>query len=131
MGLILNALDGFDDTNNTIRFFTGNNCDTIFNEKALINRISGKYYFDYPSREMFKNKLIKLLLISKLNDNNEISEEFLHKVSSCDFEEKVNKFIDLVSDKNLTLRPFTSYCIRYLFNDNCLDDMIENISELI
>jgi hypothetical protein len=46
-------------------------------------------------------------------------------------EEKLNNFISLVSDKNITLRPFTSYCLRYLFNENNLDDMIENVNILI
>lgn len=115
MGLILNAMDGFDDSGNTIRFFTGNDCNAIFQEKALINRISGKYKFAYPSFEMFRAKLLKLGAIAP---------------KPLD-EEKLNKFISLVSDKNITLRPFTSYCLRYLFNENNLDDMIENVNILI
>jgi hypothetical protein len=43
---------------------------------------------------------------------------------------KMDRFLDLVVDKNITLRPFASYCIRYLFNESCLDDMIENINDL-
>lgn len=43
---------------------------------------------------------------------------------------KLDTFLDLVVDKNITLRPFTSYCIRYVFDENCLDNMIEKISEL-
>lgn len=117
MGQILNAMDGFDDTANTIRFFTGNNCDIIFNEKALINRISGKYKFDYPDSEMFRNKLLKLLSISNINVE--------------DSSNKIDVFISQIIDKNITLRPFTAYCIRYLFNDNCLDDMVENVNILI
>ena len=53
-------MDGFDDSGNTIRFFTGNDCYVIFQEKALINRISGKYKFSYPTFEMFRVKLLKL-----------------------------------------------------------------------
>ena len=117
MSQILNAMDGFDDTANTIRFFTGNNCDVIFNEKALINRISGKYKFDYPNSEMFRNKLSKLLSITDIKPEDNI--------------DKINLFISSIVDKNITLRPFTAYCIRYLFNENCLDDMIKNISILL
>ena len=130
MGIILNALDGFDDTDNTIRFFTGNNCEVIFNEQALINRVCGKYKFGYPTREMFRAKLLKLLIISKLNEDNNLNEELILNEFSNGLGEKFDRFLDLVLDKNITLRPFTSYCIRYLFNDNCLDDMIENINEL-
>ena len=115
LGLILNAMDGFDDSGNTIRFFTGNDCDAIFQEKALINRISGKYKFDYPTFEMFRAKLLKLSAIAP---------------KPLD-EEKINQFISMIINKNLTLRPFTSYCLRYLFNENNLDDMIENVSSLI
>ena len=115
LGLILNAMDGFDDSGNTIRFFTGNDCDVIFQEKALINRISGKYKFSYPTFEMFRVKLLKLAAIAPKPFE----------------EEKLNQFISMIVDKNLTLRPFTSYCLRYLFNENNLDDMIENVNSLI
>lgn len=131
MGIILNALDGFDDTDNTIRFFTGNDCEVIFNEQALINRVCGKYKFGYPTREMFRAKLLKLLIISKLNENNELNEADICTEFITNLNEKLERFLDLVVDKNITLRPFTSYCIRYLFNDNCLDDMVENIGDLI
>jgi hypothetical protein len=131
MGIILNALDGFDDTDNTIRFFTGNDCEVIFNEKALINRICGKYKFGYPTREMFRAKLLKLLIISKLNDNNNLNELEICTEFITNLNEKMERFLDLVVDKNITLRPFTSYCIKYLFNDNCLDDMLKNIENLV
>lgn len=108
-------MDGFDDSGNTIRFFTGNDCEVIFQEKALINRISGRYKFDYPTFEMFRAKLLKLCAIAP---------------KPLD-EEKLNQFISMIVDKNITLRPFTSYCLRYLFNENNLDDMIENVNNLI
>lgn len=114
LGLILNAMDGFDDSGNTIRFFTGNDCDAIFQEKALINRISGKYKFYYPTFEMFRAKLLKLGAIAP---------------KPLD-EEKINEFISMIVNTNITLRPFTSYCLRYLFNENNLDDMIQNIKTI-
>jgi AAA+ superfamily predicted ATPase len=117
MGQILNAMDGFDDTSNTIRFFTGNNCDIIFQEKALINRISGKYKFDYPDSEMFRNKLNKLLSITDIDLEASI--------------ERIDQFISLIVDKNITLRPFTAYCVRYLFNEYFFDKIVENINDLL
>lgn len=114
---ILNAMDGFDDTANTIRFFTGNNCDVIFKEKALINRISGKYKFDYPDSEMFRNKINKLLSITDIDlEANR---------------EKLEQFLLLIENKNITLRPFTAYCVRYLFNEDFFDKIIENVNDLI
>lgn len=115
LGIILNAMDGFDDSDNVIRFFTGNDCSVIYNEKALINRISGKYKFDYPTFEMFRAKLMKLGQISP--------EPF--------DDDKVNTFISLIVDKQITLRPFTSYCVRYLFTENNLTNMIDHVNELI
>jgi hypothetical protein len=39
-------------------------------------------------------------------------------------------FLELVAEKKVTVRPFVNYVIRYLFDDNCLDNMIKNIDEL-
>lgn len=64
---------------------------------------------------MFRAKLLKLGAIAPKPFN----------------EEKVNQFISMIIDINLTLRPCTSYCLRYLFNENNLDDMIENVNSLI
>jgi len=44
---------------------------------------------------------------------------------------KVYIFLDSIKDIEITLRPFTSYVIRYMFNENYLDDIIVNISELL
>lgn len=35
-----------------------------------------------------------------------------------------------MAKKNLTLRPFSNYVIRYLFDEEYLTIMIENINEL-
>jgi hypothetical protein len=80
---------------------------------------------------MFRDKLLKLLLISTFNQNSEINAENLSTTPMTEKDnEKIEKLLDLVVDKNITLRPFTSYCIRYLFNENCIDDMIENVTDL-
>ncbi len=126
MGIILNALDGFDDTDNTSRFFTGNDCDVIFKEHALINRISGKFKFGYPDIEMFRDKLMKLISI---RENNDIDKD------------KINQFLKLIHPRCgyqgkpletlITLRPFTSYIIKYLFNETFYDDIIANYKDLM
>jgi hypothetical protein len=86
--------------------------------------------FGYPDREMFRAKLLKLFIISKFNENKDFSvEDITAELMQKDIE-KMEIFLDLIVDKNVTLRPFTSYCIRYLFNENCLDDMLENITDL-
>ena len=115
MSEILNSLDGIETSEGCIRFFTANNADVIMNNKALINRMNSKFEFYYPIREHFSKKLDRFLTIK---------ENVL--------EDKKNEFINLVMDKKttLTLRPFSNYVIRYLFDNDYLDKMIANIDEL-
>ena len=111
---ILNTLDGFNDKNNIVRFFTCNDYEKIKKVDALVNRMNRQFEFSYPTREIFSDKFDILLKIKTDVDSN-----------------KKNTFIDLVCNvKNLTLRPFTSYVIRYMFYENYLDQMINHIFEL-
>lgn len=110
---LLNTLDGFDDKGDTIRFFTANDKDAIFKNDALINRMSSKFEFYYPTIEIFRKKLYRFLSFHTTYD-----------------ETKAEQFLQLVIKKNVTVRPFVNYVIRYLFESNCLDKMIENIGEL-
>jgi len=114
MSEILNELDGISNSNNFIRFFTANNEDIIYKHDALINRMSSKFKYYYPTGEHFIMKLNKLL-------------SFYNTEFDTD---KINKFINLIIDKNITLRPFTNYIIRYLFEENVLDKLIDNVNEL-
>ena len=113
MSQILNSLDGFDDKGNVVRFFTANNKEAIFSVDALINRMSAKYEFGMPTREVFKGKL----------------ERFMSFYETYD-KEKAEQLIDIVMSKNITVRPFVNFIVRYLFDENCLDIMIERNDEL-
>jgi len=113
MSQILNSLDGFDDKGNVVRFFTANNKEAIFSVDALINRMSAKYEFGMPTREIFKGKL----------------ERFMSFYETYD-KEKAEQLLDIVMSKNITVRPFVNFIVRYLFDDNCLDMMIEKNDEL-
>jgi hypothetical protein len=113
MSVILNSLDGFDDNGKIVRFFTGNNCEIIFANNALNNRMSAKFEFFMPSRQMYVDKLKQLLSFHETYD-----------------EELATKLVDLIVPKNVTLRPFTNHVIRYLFDENYLQQMIDNIGEL-
>lgn len=116
MSQILNQLDGIETTNNSIRFFSANNPDIVLRNKALTNRLSGKFKFDVPDDDGFTKKIDRLLTCKKIDE--------------IDLEKK-KRFISLVSKKeSVTLRPFTNYVIRYLFDEDYLDKMIENIDEL-
>ncbi len=48
MSDILNTLDGFQSGEGIIRFFTGNDCEAIMKNAALINRMSACYKFGMP-----------------------------------------------------------------------------------
>jgi len=114
MSQILNALDGFDDNGDTIRMFTANNTEKILSFDALRNRMSQIFEFQKPNRKIFEDKLKKLLSFHVTYD-----------------EEKFNIFINMILKKDITLRPFTNYIIRYMFHKDFLDLMIKNIDMLV
>lgn len=115
MSDILNSLDGVDSGEGVIRFFTGNDCDIIFSNKALVNRMSACFKFSMPTTEMFSDKLKTLLL---------------DRPPYVDKDKKSSQLIEHVVGK-VTLRPFVNYVIRYLFDENYLDNMLDNIDELV
>lgn len=124
---MLNALDGIDDSSNVIRIFTGNNYAVMSKFPALINRMSGIYPFHYPTVEELMSKLKWLTEGLELPDIDESDgrwNQFMHRLDCID---------------GLTLRPFTSYCIRYLLDQggnggeegkDYLDRLLENVDEL-
>jgi hypothetical protein len=113
MSQILNSLDGFDDKGDTIRFFTANDKEKIFKVDALVNRMSSKFQFYFPTIEIFRGKLQRLLTFYEKYDI-----------------DKAEKLLELVMKKKITVRPFVNYVVRYLFDEHCLDAMIRNIDEL-
>ncbi len=110
---MLNSLDGFDDRGDTVRFFTANNPEGIYKIDALINRISTTFVFTLPTIDIFRGKLERFLSFYENYDN-----------------DKKEKFLQLVMNKKITVRPFVNYVIRYLFDENYLDNMIKNIDKL-
>jgi SpoVK/Ycf46/Vps4 family AAA+-type ATPase len=123
MAEILNALDGLQSSHGIIRFFTGNNVDLILSNKALVNRLNSKFLFNKPDRSQFENKLNTLLKYFNYVDKKELLEDHVNK-------DKLNTFIDKIMEKNITLRPFTNYVIRYLFDNEFFDNLLDNIDEL-
>lgn len=77
--------------------------------------MNSRYEFYYPTEEIFKKKLLRLL---SFYDNKEFDPN------------QIDTFIKLVLSKNITVRPFTNYVIRYLFEENCMEKMIDHIEEL-
>lgn len=124
MSQILNALDGFEDNSNVVRFFTANNPEVIASCDALKNRMSRIFRFNYPMLEDYVNKFD--FLLKRLR-----SEE-------RKYNPKINKFFEEVARiPRLTLRPYTTYVVRYLLEPVYLNDgsqyedhLLKNIDEL-
>ena len=113
MSSILNSLDGLDDEGNIIRFFSANNPKAIYDVPALINRISAKFEFKLPTAGMLQRKLKRLLSFH------------------TEFDEKLaEQYVELVGKKNIAMRPFVNHTLRYLFDENFLENMIAKIDEL-
>ena len=109
MSQILNSLDGIDDLNsNIVRIFTGNNSQIIFETPALINRMSAIFNFKKPTREMFQERF------------NQILPHFIS-------DKNTSIIFDTAVDKTLTMRPFTNFIVRYMWNDSPIQKMIENL----
>lgn len=115
MSDILNELDGIESSNNCIRFFTANDEEVIYKFDALVNRMNSKFVYHNPTKDDFKLKLLKLLTF--------------HEGKQFD-ENKINQLLDAAVEKKITLRPFTNYVIRYLFDDDVIDKLIEHLDEL-
>ena len=109
MSQILNSLESIDTKQNCIRFFTGNDCNAIFNTLALITRMSGIFEFHMPDREQFKSKF------NQLCPNQDL--------------QNLELLLDKVMESGLTLRPFTNYIIRYMFDEDPLIKMIDNFDK--
>jgi adenylate kinase family enzyme len=114
MSDLLNALDGVNNKHNYIRLFTVNNLSVIENNKALNNRIYSRFHFNYPTIDDFREKLNKMLVLRE-NYSKNLIELFIKQVSYI---------------KNLSLRPFTTYVKRYLFENDFENLLLNNIEEL-
>lgn len=110
MSQILNALDGFEDKSNVVRFFTANNPDVITKCDALKNRMSRIFAFHYPLIEEFKSKFQFLQKHLKPDDDQSDTEQYGR------FFEEIAKI------ERLTLRPFTTYVVRYMLEPDYLND---------
>lgn len=114
MNLLLNGIDGLSNSfsRNIVRFFTGNDCKIVLKNKALINRMSHKFSFANPSREMYKSKMEQLFSFHRSYDE-KLAEEFLDKVCK--------------QNPPMSMRPFINYILIYLFDDNFLEKLCERL----
>lgn len=113
MSSLLNSLDGVVNSNNCIRFFTGNNCDTILKNEALVSRMSERFYFGLPTTEMYSAKL-KLIQFTPI-----------------DFDDpRLVTILQNAEHKKANMRSFVNFCLRHIFDDDPLGSMLLGIDKL-
>lgn len=119
MADVLNAIDGVVSEIPTIRFFTGNDCNVIFGNAALLSRMTDKFRFVHSSLEHYQGKLEKFLTY--------YTPDKIDKV-------KLQRLLDLVETRivprHVSLRTFSAYVARYLFDENFLDAMADHLGDL-
>ncbi len=114
MSQVLNALDGVDNTDSrTVRFFTGNDCEAIFANPAMINRMSFRFRFSPPTREMLEKRLNQLLQAcghAKLNTDSPL----LDRAIRC----------------GINMRQWTAFSLRFVFGTSPTQNMLASIDQL-
>ena len=111
---ILNALDGVDNTDSrTVRFFTGNNCDVIFGTPAMINRMSSRFSFSPPTREMLEERL----------------NQVLHACGHPSLE-KDSALLDRAVKCGINMRQWAAFALRFAFDQQPVVQMLEHIDQL-
>jgi hypothetical protein len=113
MADILNNLDGLNSGEGVIRFFTGNDCNIIFQNKALLNRMAGSFQFSMPTADMLDTRLRTLLG---------------ERITTCS-EHDLQALVKSVQGK-ITFRPFVSFVIRHMFQDNSVQHMLSHLDQI-
>ena len=119
MADILNAVDGVAHSRPIVRIFTGNDCNVIFNNQALLTRMSNKFQFFYPTLTHYETKLRKFLTYYK---DEEIDQTVLKTL--------LQKIDEIIVPAHVSLRSFSSFVARYFNDENFLQKMTDNLNEL-
>ncbi len=114
MTQVLNALDGVDNTDSrTVRVFTGNDCEAIFGNPAMINRMSFRFRFSPPTREMLEKRLNQLLRAcghSRLDTDSPL----LDRAIRC----------------GINMRQWSAFSLRFVFYKSPIQSMLAGIDQL-
>ena len=111
---ILNALDGVANADSkTVRFFTGNDCKSIWNSPALISRMSRAFKFDPPSKEMLTIRLAQLT-------------QGRADMSSAEGQH----LLKLAAASGASMRCFANFVIRHMFQPEPLNALLDKVHEL-
>lgn len=106
---LLNTLDGAGNMYGVVRFFTCNNPKEILENQALRSRMHHIIEIDRPN----------------IND---IKEFYNNIFTEPNDEEKINQLCQIIEPYNLTLRDVNNIIGQYMYLENTLDCVIENIA---
>ncbi len=101
---LLNSLDGMDDSDNVIRFFTANDEQVLREIPALASRFTATYHFALPTKEILCTKVDKMMQY--------YGPEWKQRMN-CHGE--MEALCDRAVQSHLSFRDLTNYVIRFLF----------------
>jgi energy-coupling factor transporter ATP-binding protein EcfA2 len=108
---LLNALDGADSRAGVVRIFTANDVAAVRACPALLSRMGAVYEFAPPAAAALAQKL-RLLLSSVPG-----------RAPEADEDARVARLAERAAELGVSLRAFTSHCIRPLFGPGALGVM--------
>lgn len=113
LSTLFNALDGIYPSYGVLRFFSANNTDVLKSNFALYNRFNKHYSFEKPNNESIKD------ICKKIFDERVLDDE------------KVDKFISFISDKNISIRNMTQYLIGFLDDVDPMQTVLETMQDWV
>lgn len=119
MADILNSMDGVVSSTPVIRFFTGNNCDVVFKNAALMSRMTQVFPFTHPTLDQYVCKLDHFL---SFYPSDTLDKEKLQRLYAT---------MQVLTERQVSLRKFSAYVVRYMFDDDYLDALTKNMHELM
>jgi hypothetical protein len=128
MSNVLNAMDGIGTDVPDIRIFTGNNCETIFSNHALLSRIPPRFPFHNPTLEQYQQKLDQFFTFYPEVDAvkrkallDDIEKLLVPSASRCVSFHRASPRTSLSPTSSMCVRLFSSYVARYMFEPNYLE----------
>lgn len=135
MSQILNALDGIDNADSrTVRFFTGNNADAIFGNPAMSNRMTSRFYFPPPTRDMLEKRLAQMLTACGCDLHTDVVEGSLCDSFTCGEATlkgpPTSNVLDKAMKTGINMRQWSAFILRFAFEDQPVQKMIANMDQL-
>lgn len=103
---LLNALDGVYAAPNTMRFFSANLVETVFDDTAIASRMRRIIHYPLPTIEHIEKHLVNIF---------------------PNFQVHIAKLCNILQGKELSIRTINNYISRFVLAENPVAEAIENI----